>query len=79
MDAAGWQELMSRFRDHLVAERGLAPLTVRNYLSDIAPLGDFMSQREIESFADLDRRRCTCISRMAPEIGYVRVPVSHVS
>ena len=76
MDAAEWQDLTSRFRDHLVAERGLAPLTVRNYLSDIAPLHDFMSEREIESFADLDRRRVRAYLAWLQEIGYVRSSVS---
>ena len=76
MDAAEWQDLTGRFRDHLVAERGLAPLTVRNYLSDIAPLHDFMSEREIESFADLDRRRVRAYLAWLQEIGYVRSSVS---
>ena len=76
MDAAGWQDLTNRFRDHLVAESGLAPLTVRNYLSDIAPLGDFMSRREIDSFAELDRRRVRAYLAWLQEIGYVRSSVS---
>ena len=66
MDAADWQDLTSRFRDHLVAERGLAPLTVRNYLSDIAPLGDFMSQREIDSFCGPRPPPRASVSRLAP-------------
>lgn len=76
MDAADWQDLTSRFRDHLVAERGLAPLTVRNYLSDIAPLREFMSEREIGSFAGLDRRRVRAYLAWLQEIGYVRSSVS---
>ena len=76
METEDWQDLTSRFRDHLVAERGLAPLTVRNYLSDIAPLHDFMSEREIESFADLDRRRVRAYLAWLQEIGYVRSSVS---
>ncbi len=76
METEDWQDLTSRFRDHLVAERGLAPLTVRNYLSDIAPLHDFMSEREIESFAYLDRRRVRAYLAWLQEIGYVRSSVS---
>ena len=75
MDAEGWQDLTSRFRDHLVAERGLAPLTVRNYLSDLEPLREFMSKREIESFAELDRRRVRAYLAWLQEIGYVRSSV----
>ncbi len=76
MNAAEWQDLMSRFRDHLVAERSLAPLTVRNYLSDLEPLREFMSEREIESFADLDRRRVRAYLAWLQQIGYVRASVS---
>ena len=76
MYAADWRDLTSRFRDHLVAERGLAPLTVRNYLSDIEPLREFMSEREIESFADLDRRRVRAYLAWLQQIGYVRTSVS---
>ena len=76
MEASDWQELTGRFRDHLVAERGLAPLTVRNYLSDLEPLREFMSEREIESFAELDRRRVRAYLAWLQQIGYVRSSVS---
>ena len=76
MDEAAWQDLMNRFRDHIVAERSLAPLTVRNYLSDLEPLRDFMSDRDIDSFADLDRRRVRAYLAWLQQIGYVRASVS---
>ena len=76
MDAEGWQDLTSRFRDHLVAERGLAPLSVRNYLTDLEPLREFMSEREIGSFAELDRRRVRAYLAWLQEIGYARASVS---
>ncbi len=76
MDEAAWQDLMNRFRDHLVAERSLAPLTVRNYLSDLEPLRDFMSDRDIDSFADLDRRRVRAYLAWLQQIGYVRASVA---
>ena len=72
MEIADWQELISRFRDHLVAERGLASLTVRNYLSDLEPLREFMSEREIGSFTELDRRRVRAYLAWLQQIGYVR-------
>ena len=76
MDAAEWQDVMSRFRDHLVAERGLAELTVRNYMSDLEPLRDFMADREIGSFGELDRRRVRAYLAWLQEIGYVRSSIS---
>ena len=76
MDAEIWRDLTSRFRDHLVAERGLAPLTVRNYLSDLEPLREFMSEREIESFGELDRRHVRAYLAWLQQIGYMRTSVS---
>ena len=76
MEIADWQELISRFRDHLVAERGLASLTVRNYLSDLEPLREFMSEREIGSFTELDRRRVRAYLAWLQQIGYVRTSAS---
>lgn len=67
---------MSSFRDHLVAERNLAPLTVRNYLADLEPLRDFMEDREIASFADLDRLKARGYLAWLHELGYVRPSVA---
>ncbi len=76
MEEADWQDLMNRFRDHLVAERGLAPLTVRNYLSDLESLRNFMSERAISSFDELDRRRVRAYLAWLQQIGYKRSSVS---
>ena len=67
---------MSRFRDHLVAERSLAPLTVRNYMTDLEPLREFMADRNIAGFADLDRRRVRAYLAWLQELGYVRTSVA---
>ena len=67
---------MSRFRDHLVAERDLAPLTVRNYLADLAPLRDFMADRGLSEFRDLDRRTVRGFLSWLHELGYVRTSIA---
>ena len=67
---------MTAFRDHLVVERDLAPLTVRNYLADLEPLRDFMENREIASFADLDRLKARGYLAWLHELGYVRPSVA---
>jgi integrase/recombinase XerC len=67
---------MSRFRDHLVAERDLAPLTVRNYLADLAPLRDFMADRDLNEFRDLDRRTVRGFLSWLHELGYVRTSIA---
>ena len=76
MEAHAWRETMSGFRDHLVAERGLAPLTIRNYLSDLEPLRDYMAKHEIGSFADLDRRTMRGYLSWLHELGYVRPSIA---
>ena len=72
MKDSEWSEIMSTFRDHLVAERSLAPLTVRNYLADLEPLRDFMADRGIASFADLDRLSVRGYLSWLNDLGYVR-------
>ena len=76
MERAEWQNTMSRFREHLVAERGLADLTVRNYLSDMEPLRDYMADRKIAAFADLDRRAVRGYLAWLHQLGYVRPSVA---
>ncbi len=76
MERTAWKETMTAFRDHLVAERNLAPLTVRNYLADLEPLRDFMENREIASFADLDRLKARGYLAWLHELGYVRPSVA---
>ena len=76
MDAREWEDVMGRFRDHLTAERSLAPPTVRNYLDDIEPLREFMIERDIEAFSDLDRRTIRTYLSWLHELGYVRPSIA---
>ena len=76
MDAPNWDEVIGRFRDHLTAERNLAPLTVRNYLDDLEPLREFMLERDIEAFSDLDRRTIRTYLAWLHELGYVRPSIA---
>ena len=76
MERTAWKDTMTAFRDHLVVERNLAPLTVRNYLADLEPLRDFMENREIASFSDLDRLKARGYLAWLHELGYVRPSVA---
>lgn len=76
METKAWRETMSDFRDHLVAERGLAPLTIRNYLSDLEPLRDYMQKHEIGSFPEFDRRSVRGYLSWLHELGYVRPSIA---
>ena len=44
-----------RFRVYLQAERGLAPLTVRNYLTDLEPFWRFLDGQGVDDLAAVDR------------------------
>ena len=76
MDAPKWDDVMGRFRDHLTAERSLAPPTVRNYLDDLEPLREFMLERDIKAFSDLDRRTIRTYLSWLHELGYVRPSIA---
>ena len=67
---------MSDFRDHLIAEKNLAPLTVRNYLADLEPLRDYMEKREIASFGDFDRLNARGYLAWLHDLGYVRPSIA---
>ncbi len=76
MENSEWQNTMSRFRESLVAERGLAELTIRNYLADVEPLRDYMADRKIAAFSDLDRRAVRGYLAWLHRLGYVRPSVA---
>ncbi len=76
MKDSDWKEVMRRFRDHLIAERALADLTVRNYMSDLEPLHEYMSNRSLDSFAVLDRRSVRGYLSWLHELGYVRTSIA---
>ena len=76
VDTPNWDDVMGRFRDHLTAERSLAPPTVRNYIDDLEPLREFMIERDIEAFSDLDRRTVRTYLSWLHELGYVRPSIA---
>lgn len=47
--------IVERLRVHLQAQRGLTPYTVRNYLTDLLPLWQFLGDRGITDLSTLDR------------------------
>jgi integrase/recombinase XerC len=71
-----WKDLLSKFEEHLQVERSLAPLTVRNYRSDMEPLRDFMQKREIADFQSLDRQTLRAYLAWLHELGYVRPSIA---
>ena len=75
MEENAWRSLLIRFETHLAAEKGLAPLTVRNYKTDLQPLFDFMRARGFGSLDALDRYALRAYLAWLVELGYVRSSV----
>ena len=72
MDAARWDEVIGQFDEHLRIEKGLAALSIRNYLTDIQPLFEFMESRSIPDLRSLDRTVLRGYLAWLVELGYVR-------
>ena len=71
-----WDELISEFGEYLSYNRQLAPLTVRNYTTDVAPFGDYLEKHSVDSFEDIDRLVIRGYLAWLLEIGYVKASVS---
>ena len=76
MEDHEWRALVTKFEEHLKAERGLAALTVRNYRTDLEPLYDYMRLNEIRGLKDLDRTRLRGYLAWLVGLGYVRASVA---
>ena len=72
MNDREWQSLVGRFETHLSAEKGLAALTVRNYLADVRPLYEYMRLRSVAGLEALDRYVLRGYLAWLVELGYVR-------
>jgi|TARA_B100001971_G_scaffold67852_1_gene62473 integrase/recombinase XerC len=71
-----WHALVTGFQEHLQAERGLAPLTIRNYKADLEPLREFIELKGIASLRDVDRLTMRAYLAWLHELGYVRPSVA---
>ena len=76
MEELQWRGLIARYEDHLKAERGLAPLTIRNYKTDLEPLLDYMRIKEVSGVGGLDRSTLRGYLAWLGELGYVRASIA---
>ena len=76
MDERQWRALIDRFETHLTTDRGLAPLTVRNYKTDVEPLRDYMQSRGIDELDALDRNALRGYLAWLGGLGYVRASIA---
>lgn len=63
---------MADFKNHLATEKGLAALTVRNYLTDITPLFEYMQIQKISDLKSLDKYQLRAYLTWLTELGYVK-------
>ena len=75
MENAEWQDLVYKFAVHLQAEKGLAPLTVRNYRTDIQPLHDYMRASSISKLSALSRDEYRSYLAWLHQLGYARASI----
>ena len=76
MQDGEWQTLVGRFAAHLQAEKGLAPLTVRNYRTDIRPLQDYMLDSGIAELKALTRGELRSYLAWLHQLGYARASIA---
>jgi integrase/recombinase XerC len=76
MAGTAWGPLVTRFETYLRTARHLAPLTVRNYLTDLAPYFEFLRKRGVEDPASVDKALLRGYLAWLMELGYVRPSVS---
>jgi site-specific recombinase XerD len=67
-----WRDILGRYEDHLRAQRGLAELTIRNYVTDLEPLYHYLQRRGISEVGALSRTALRGYLAWLGELGYVR-------
>ncbi len=75
MDRQEWLALLARFDEHLKAEKSLAPLTVRNYRTDLQPLYEYMVLKGVTALTALDKKVLRGYLAWLSDLGYVRASV----
>ena len=75
MDEREWASAIGKFSTHLNAERGLAALTVRNYITDLTALAEYMRTKRIPRLGDLDRLALRSYLAWLVQLGYARSSV----
>lgn len=75
MQEGEWRALVEGFEDHLKAERSLAPLTIRNYRTDLEPLYEYMRHKGLPGLKALDRSTVRGYLAWLRELGYARSSV----
>ena len=71
-----WDEQRDEFRSYLADTRQLAALTVRNYLTDIEPFGEYLRKERRTDFRSADRLFIRSYLAWLISLGYVNASIS---
>ncbi len=71
-----WSERLDEFRSYLSDTRQLAALTVRNYLTDIEPFGEYLRKEQRTDFSAADRLFIRSYLAWLIKLGYVNASIS---
>ena len=71
-----WYKKIGAFKTYLKGERALSSLTIRNYINDLAPLHQFMSDNQILKFNELSKNNLREYLSWLLTKGYVRPSVA---
>ena len=71
-----WAERVDEFRSYLADTRQLAALTVRNYLTDIEPFGEYLRKEQRTDFRAADRLFIRSYLAWLIKLGYVNASIS---
>ncbi len=67
---------MEEFKKHLAADRGLAPLTLRNYLTDLDPFYEYLRRVNAPDLKDIDHLFLRGYLAWLLRLGYVKSSVA---
>ena len=68
--------LLKTFEQHLIADKNLGPLTIRNYLSDISNLFEYLNINEITNLSQLDRYFLRSYLSWLRDLGFVQASIA---
>ena len=72
MDKLKQEKLISSFENFLSGQQALGDLTIRNYISDLNSLFDFMNMKKLSKMSSLNKIMIRDYLHWLAQLGYVR-------
>jgi integrase/recombinase XerC len=70
------QEIISRYRNYLEAERNASPYTVRNYITDLVDFLQFLKSQQISSLKEVDKHSLRNYLSQLLDRGFVKASIA---